>query len=60
VLFKINAILYPNKSNVFDSMVEAYFLKKDTANAIINFKKALAINPENKNSERFLKKITKK
>ena len=41
-------------------MAEAYFLKKDTANAIINFKKALAIKPENKNSERFLKKITKK
>lgn len=41
-------------------MAEAYFLKKDTVNAIINFKKALAINPENKNSERFLKKITKK
>ncbi|WP_165730154.1 type IV pilus biogenesis/stability protein PilW [Polaribacter sp. 20A6] len=59
-IFKINAILYPNKSNVFDSMAEAYFLKKDTVNAIINFKKALAINPENRNSERFLKKITKK
>ncbi|WP_199269157.1 tetratricopeptide repeat protein [Polaribacter sp. L3A8] len=59
-IFKINAILYPESSNVFDSMGEAYLLKKDTANAIINFKKALTINPENRNSNRFLKKIIKK
>jgi tetratricopeptide (TPR) repeat protein len=59
-VFKINAILYPETSNVFDSMGEAYFLKKDTVNAIVSFKKALSINPENKSSKRFLKKITKK
>jgi tetratricopeptide (TPR) repeat protein len=59
-IFKINAILYPKNSNVFDSLGEAYFLKKDTLNAIVNFKKALSINPENRNSKRFLKKITKK
>ena len=59
-IFKINAILYPKSSNVFDSLGEAYFLKKDTVNAIVNFKKALSINPENRNSKRFLKKITKK
>ncbi|MGJ8746013.1 tetratricopeptide repeat protein [Polaribacter sp.] len=58
-IFKINTILYPENSNVFDSLGEAYFLKKDTVNAIINFKKALSINPENRNSKRFLKKITK-
>ena len=41
-------------------MGEAYFLKKDTINAIINFNKALSMNPENRSSKRFLKKITKK
>lgn len=59
-IFKINAELYPNSSNVFDSLGEVYFLKKDTATAISYFNKALAINPENRNSKRFIKKLTKK
>lgn len=58
-IFKINTELYPKSSNVFNSLGEAYFLKKDTLSAIDNFKKSLAINPENRNSKRFLKKITK-
>jgi tetratricopeptide (TPR) repeat protein len=58
-VFKINVVLYPNSSNVFNSLGEAHFLKKDTATAIVNFKKSLAINPENRSSKRFLKKITK-
>ncbi|PQJ82261.1 tetratricopeptide repeat protein [Polaribacter glomeratus] len=58
-VFKINAALYPNNSNVFDSLGEAYLLQKDTLNAEINFKKALSINPENRSAQRFLTKITK-
>jgi len=58
-IFKINTILYPQSSNTFDSLGETYFLKKDTLNAIANFKKALSINPENRNAKRFLKKLTK-
>ena len=58
-IFKINTILYPKNSNVYDSLGEAYLKNKDTVNAIVNFKKSLSINPENSNSKRFLKKITK-
>lgn len=58
-IFKINSKLYPKSSNVYNSLGEAYFLKKDTVNAIISFKKSVSINPENRNSVRFLKKITK-
>lgn len=58
-VFKINTILHPKSSNVFNSLGEAYFLKKDTLLAIENFKKSLSINPENRSSKRFLKKITK-
>lgn len=58
-IFKINTHLYPKSSNVFNSLGEAYFLKKDTVNAVLNFKKSLAINPENRNSKRFLKRLTK-
>tara|TARA_R110002126_G_scaffold291579_2_gene453892 strand:+ start:1685 stop:2365 length:681 start_codon:yes stop_codon:yes gene_type:complete len=56
-IFKINAELYPKSSNVFNSLGEAYYLKKDTINAILNFKKSLAINPENRNSKRFIEKL---
>lgn len=58
-IFKINTKLYPKSSNVFNSLGEAYFLKKDTVNAVLNFKKSLAINPENRSSKRFLKRLTK-
>ena len=59
-VFKINVVLYPKSSNVYDSLGEAYLLKKDTVSAETNFKKALSINPENRSAKRFLKKITKK
>ncbi|KGL63145.1 tetratricopeptide repeat protein [Polaribacter sp. Hel1_85] len=59
-VFKINVALYPNSSNVYDSLGEAYLLNKDTVNAKANFKKALSINPENRSVKRFMKKITKK
>lgn len=58
-ILKINVALYPEKSNVYDSLGEAYLRKKDTLNAEINFKKALSINPENRSAKRFLTKITK-
>ena len=59
-IFKINTILYPKSSNTFDSLADAFLRAKDTVNAIENYKKALAINPENRGSKRTLNKITKK
>lgn len=59
-LFNINMALYPNSSNVYDSMGDLYFSKKDTVNAILYYKKALAINPENRSSKARLSRLTKK
>ena len=59
-IFKINAQLYPRSSNVFNSLGEAYLLKKDTLHARLNLKKSLAINPENRSSKRLLKKLNQK
>lgn len=59
-IFKINIELYPKSSNTYDSTGDAYLKKKDTLNAIDFYKKALAINPENRSSKRALKKLTKK
>lgn len=52
-IFRINTVLHPNKSNTFDSLGDAYWSKKDTLNAVINYKKALTLNSENRSALRF-------
>ncbi|AUC17030.1 hypothetical protein BTO06_06520 [Tenacibaculum sp. SZ-18] len=59
-IFKINTELYPNSSNTFDSLGDAYLKNNDTLNAIDSYKKALSINPENRSSKRNLKELTDK
>ena len=56
-IFKINIVLYPKNSLVYDSMGDAFKKEKDTLKAIEFYKKSLAINPENKNSLKNLKKL---
>ena len=59
-IFKINIVLYPKNSKTYDSLGDAYLKLKDTTNALVNYHKALSINPENRNSLRMLQKISKK
>ncbi len=49
-LFKLNVANYPDSYNVFDSYGDFFVAQKDTINAVVNFKKALAIKdtPETK------------
>jgi len=54
-VFKINTKLYPNSSNTYDSLGEAYWKLKDSIKAKESFKKALSINPENRRALRFIK-----
>lgn len=56
-IFEINIALYPNSSNVYDSYAEALFFTGDTINAIVNFKKSLAMDSGNRNAKRYLKKL---
>ena len=58
-IFKINIALYQKKSLVYDSMGDAFKKEKDTLKAIEFYKKSLAINPENNNSLKNLKRIQK-
>ncbi|MDH3269177.1 MAG: tetratricopeptide repeat protein, partial [Ignavibacteria bacterium] len=46
-VFQMNTELYPNSWNVWDSLAEGYMNKGDTQLAIENYKKALAMAPEN-------------
>jgi CubicO group peptidase (beta-lactamase class C family) len=56
-IFKFNATLNPNSSNVYDSLGEVYALQKDSVNAIENYKKSVALNPDNANAKKALKKL---
>ena len=58
-LFSINVALYPNSSNVYDSLAEAYMKKGDTAQAIINYKKSLALDSGNKRAKKYLLRLEK-
>ncbi len=46
-IFKFNIEKYPNSWNVYDSLGEAYFLSGNLESALMNYKKALALNVEN-------------
>lgn len=59
-IFKINVALYPNSSNVYDSLAEAYMKSGDTLHAIENYKKSLAFDSGNKRAKNQLKILEKK
>ena len=59
-IFKINIALYPKSSNVYDNMADGYLSKKDTANAVTYYKKALDINPENSSAKKAYSRLTSK
>lgn len=56
-IFKLNAEVYPQSANVYDSLGEAYLTSGDKASAIENYKKALALNPQHANAAEKLKKL---
>src|SRR5262249_60314940 len=56
-VFKANVELYPQSSNVYDSLGEAYMANGEKELAIINYKKSLELNPQNKNAVETLKKL---
>ncbi|MEL6986794.1 MAG: serine hydrolase, partial [Bacteroidota bacterium] len=56
-IFKINTEAFPESSNVFDSLGEAYLKMGDKSKARTNYEKALALNPLNDNAEKALKKL---
>jgi predicted alpha/beta superfamily hydrolase len=56
-ILKLNAELYPQSANVYDSLAEAYMKAGQNDLAITNFEKSLALNPENQNARDMLKKL---
>jgi predicted alpha/beta superfamily hydrolase len=59
-IFKWNVQHYPNSSNVYDSLGEAYAKKGDTKLAIENYEKSIALDPNNTTAIETLKKLKAK
>ena len=56
-IFKLNVELYPESSNVYDSLGEAYMMNGDKELAIENYQKSVELNPQNTNGIARLKKL---
>ncbi len=53
-VFEINVALYPESSNVYDSLAEAYLIQGDSAQTFKYYSKALELNPGNEGAQKFL------
>lgn len=58
-LFFINMKLYPRSANVYDSYAEACLKLGDKREALIHYKRALAMNPQNTNAARIVAELDK-
>jgi CubicO group peptidase (beta-lactamase class C family) len=56
-IFKLNVFAFPQSANAFDSLGEAYLEAGDKISAIENYKKSLALNPDNENARAVLKRL---
>ena len=54
---KVNVELYPQSSNVYDSLGEAHLANGDKELAAINYKKSLELDPHNQSAANMLKKL---
>ncbi len=49
-IFKLNVGLYPKSANAFDSLGEMYEVLEQPKDALVNYKRSLVLNKENKNA----------
>ena len=56
-ILQLNAEAYPQSSNVYDSLGEAYMDDGDKPQAIANYQKSLELNPKNGGAVKMLQKL---
>lgn len=59
-VLKLNAELFPDSSNVFDSLGEIQMMLGKDNDAVQSYKKSLELNPENQNAEQKISEIQNK
>jgi hypothetical protein len=57
LIFQLNVEAYPQSTNVYDSLGEAYMDDGDKPRAIANYQKSLELNPKNGNAVEMLQKL---
>jgi tetratricopeptide (TPR) repeat protein len=56
-IFQLNVRAYPQSSNVYDSLAEAYMDDGDKPLAVAYYQKSLQLNPKNRNAVQMLQKL---
>lgn len=56
-IFERNTVQFPNSSNVYDSLGEAYLKQGEVRKALRQYQKALALNPESQNAQRMIERL---
>lgn len=56
-IFKLNVSLYPQSANTYDSLAETLELSGNKKDALSNYKKSLALNPENTSAANRIKAL---
>jgi uncharacterized membrane protein len=57
-VFQLNVEAYPQSSNVYDSLGEAYMDDGDRGEAVANYRRAVQLNPNNRNAATMLEKLS--
>ncbi len=56
-VFELNVAEYPDASNPYDSLGEAYLAARDTARAIVNYQRSVDLDPNNTNGTAVLERL---
>ena len=56
-VFKLNVDAFPESSNVYDSLGEAYMNDGQKELAIKSYRKSLELDPTNRNAEQMIKQM---
>lgn len=56
-VFEYNTTLFPNSGNAFDSLAEAYFNQGNKAKSLLNYKRALELDPSNAGAKEKIKDL---
>lgn len=59
-IFQLNTKLYPASANAYDSLAEIFEVLENKTEALANYKKVLALDPENKNATIRIKALSDK
>jgi predicted Zn-dependent protease len=56
-ILQLNVEAYPQSSNVYDSLGEAYLDDGNNPQAVVNYQKSLQLNPKNRGAAEILRRL---